>query len=115
MAEPKCVNVVVVYSPAARSVVERKVTLIIGSTVKAAVLASGFLVDFPDLAATHPDVGIWGRKAALARLLVEGDRVEIYRALKVDPKAARRERFRRQGARGAGLFTKRRPGGKAGY
>ena len=44
-----------------------------------------------------------------------GDRVEIYRPLKVDPKVARRERFVRQGARATGLFARRRPGGKAGY
>jgi sulfur carrier protein len=45
----------------------------------------------------------------------EGDRVEVYRGLKVDPKVARRERFRSQGARAAGLFAKRRPGAKPGY
>jgi hypothetical protein len=33
----------------------------------------------------------------------------------VDPKVARRERFKKQGARGTGLFAKRRKGGKAGY
>jgi putative ubiquitin-RnfH superfamily antitoxin RatB of RatAB toxin-antitoxin module len=41
--------------------------------------------------------------------------VEIYRGLLVDPKVARRERFRKQGARAAGLFAKRRPGAKPGY
>lgn len=43
------------------------------------------------------------------------DRVELCRPLTVDPKVARRERFRQQGARGTGLFAKRRKGGKAGY
>ena len=45
----------------------------------------------------------------------DGDRVEIYRDLKVDPKVARRERFRKQGARATGLFAQRRPGAKPGY
>jgi putative ubiquitin-RnfH superfamily antitoxin RatB of RatAB toxin-antitoxin module len=37
------------------------------------------------------------------------------RTLKVDPKVARRERFVKQGAKAAGLFSQRRAGGKAGY
>ena len=60
-------------------------------------------------------VGIWGRKAGLDQPLRNGDRIELYRPLLVDPKVARRERFTRQGARGTGLFSRRRPGGKAGY
>jgi len=60
-------------------------------------------------------VGIWGRPAALDAVLKGQDRVEVYRALTVDPKVARRERFARQGARTTGLFAKQRPGGKSGY
>jgi hypothetical protein len=41
--------------------------------------------------------------------------VELVRPLLVDPKVARRERFRRQGSRAAGLFAGRRPGSKPGY
>jgi uncharacterized protein len=48
-------------------------------------------------------------------VLGDRDRVEIYRPLQVDPKMARRERFRRQGARAAGLFARKREGGKPGY
>ncbi len=44
----------------------------------------------------------------MERQLKDGDRVEIYRQLVVDPKVARRERFVRQGSRGAGLFAKDR-------
>ena len=60
-------------------------------------------------------VGLWGRQVALDSSLAQGDRVEVYRALKVDPKVARRERFARQGARTTGLFARQRPGGKSGY
>lgn len=62
-----------------------------------------------------PLVGVWGRAVALDAPLQHGDRVEIYRPLKVDPKVARRERFARQGARSTGLFARQRPGGKSGY
>ena len=41
-------------------------------------------------------VGIWGRTVALERRLREGDRVEIYRPLHVDPKEARRRRAERR-------------------
>ena len=61
------------------------------------------------------DAGIWGRVRPRSQLLADGDRVELYEALKVDPKKARRERFAKQGARGAGLFARRRPQSKAGY
>ena len=62
-------------------------------------------------------VGIWGKKTNPSQVLEDQDRIEIYRPLKVDPKVARRERFQKQGAKtkGAGLFAKRRVGGKAGY
>lgn len=59
--------------------------------------------------------GIWGRAAEPGERLRDGDRVECCRPLTVDPKLARRQRFASQGARGAGLFARRRPGSKAGY
>ena len=67
------------------------------------------------LATGELTAGIWGRAAMPSQVLENGDRVELYRALRVDPKVARRERFKGQGSRGAGLFAKRRVGGKAGY
>jgi uncharacterized protein len=60
-------------------------------------------------------LGIWGRRCTPATALQDGDRLEVYRPLRVDPKVARRERFKGQGARTAGLFAKRRPGAKPGY
>lgn len=62
-----------------------------------------------------PPCGVWGRVVPLDTPLRDGDRVEVYRPLLVDPKVARRERFVRQGARATGLFASRRPGAKAGY
>ncbi|THU02512.1 RnfH family protein [Lampropedia puyangensis] len=59
--------------------------------------------------------GVWGRVLPPEHVLQDGDRVEAYRELLVDPKVARRERFAKQGARGAGLFSKRRDNAKPGY
>lgn len=44
-------------------------------------------------------VGIYGRTVDRADSLSDGDRVEIYRPLAIDPKAARRSRARRGLAR----------------
>ena len=57
-------------------------------------------------------VGIWGKAVPLTQLLRDGDRVEVYRPLRVDPKVARRERFVRQGARTAGLFARKPAAGR---
>jgi uncharacterized protein len=42
-------------------------------------------------------VGVFGVPAARQRPLRDGDRIEIYRALAVDPKAARRARAKNKG------------------
>ena len=84
-------TVEVVFSPAPRRVHLVTLTLPAGATVKDALLASG-LADpqqQPELS-----VGIWGRRASLGMRLRDHDRVEIYRALTVDPKEARRVRQR---------------------
>jgi putative ubiquitin-RnfH superfamily antitoxin RatB of RatAB toxin-antitoxin module len=107
--------VTVAYSPAPRQVLQWLLELPAGATVRQAVLASGLAAACPGLDMAKCEVGIWGRACAWEAALGEGDRVEIYRGLQVDPKVARRERFRQQGARAAGLFAKKRPGAKAGY
>ena len=109
------IGVSVAYSPAAREVHEIALTLAQGSTVADALQASGLLARFAELGSGQPLVGIWNRKANLAQVLRGGDRVEVYRALKVDPKVARRQRFQKQGAKTAGLFANKRPGSKSGY
>jgi len=105
----------VVYSPGPRQVREYAVTLQQGATLRDAVAKCGLLDEFAQLDLKQHTVGIWGRKATPGQRLRADDRVEIYRPLLVDPKVARRERFTRQGARGTGLFAKRRAGAKAGY
>lgn len=105
----------VVYSPGPRQVVEVKLGMTSPCSLLDALQHSGLLARFPEIDRCDTVVGIWGRKAKLADLLREQDRVEVYRPLRVDPKVARRERFVKQGARGAGLFAKKRLGAKAGY
>jgi uncharacterized protein len=115
MAEAAAIHVVVMYSPAPREVHEWALTLAAGSTVLEALENSGLREVSPHADLRSAVVGVWGRKARLEQPLRDRDRVEVYRPLKVDPKLARRERFRKQGARGTGLFARRRSGSKPGY
>lgn len=108
-------RVTVVYSPAARQVAEVSLVLTMPCRVLDALQQSGLLVQWPDIDRCDTVIGVWGRKARLDDLLRDQDRIELYRPLRVDPKVARRERFVKQGARGAGLFAKKRQGAKSGY
>ncbi len=106
-------NIELTYASAPRTVHTLALAMPEVCTLDQALAASGWLQDFPELAKLP--AGIWNLKAARDALLREGDRVEFYRALRVDPKVARRERFVGQGSRGTGLFLRRRPGAKPGY
>lgn len=106
-------NITLVYADAPRSVHETRLQVPPDCTLQQALTIAGWLDRFPQ--ADRLPAGIWNRPAGRETRLREGDRVELYRALRVDPKVARRERFVGQGARNAGLFAQRRPGSKAGY
>jgi putative ubiquitin-RnfH superfamily antitoxin RatB of RatAB toxin-antitoxin module len=71
---------------------ERAVRLPAGSTLADAVAASGLLDEVPGLTAQALDLGVFNRPRAPGTALRDGDRVEIYRPLTVDPKEARRVR-----------------------
>ncbi len=62
------------------------------TTIAIAIQRSGILSLCSELSMDQLEVGIFSRKAALDDLLEEGDRVEIYRPLEIDPKEARRRR-----------------------
>lgn len=99
-------------SPAPGEVREWTVRLSAGATVADAFAASAQTGALPPEGMTTLVCGIWGRVVAPDQVLRDGDRVELYRPLTVDPKVARRERFARQGARTTGLFARQRPGTK---
>jgi putative ubiquitin-RnfH superfamily antitoxin RatB of RatAB toxin-antitoxin module len=70
-------------------------TLPAGSTVDDALRASGVLKRL-DRSLAELQVGVWFRAASGDTLLRDRDRVELYRPLTVDPKEARRLRYKRQ-------------------
>jgi putative ubiquitin-RnfH superfamily antitoxin RatB of RatAB toxin-antitoxin module len=71
-----------------------------GATLRDAAVASG-LLDPAELDDAGLSLGVFGQVKRADAALRDGDRIEIYRPLTIDPKRARRLR--------AGLRTKRRP------
>jgi len=65
-----------------------------GSTVEAAIAASGLLERYPGIDLAGQAVGIHGERRDLDTVLAPHDRVEIYRPLVVSPTRARRLRAR---------------------
>ena len=63
-----------------------KLALPAGSRVSDALRAAGIRANA---------VGVFGKRVELSALLADGDRVEIYRPLGIDPKERRRQRARR--------------------
>lgn len=57
-----------------------------GCTIQAAIESSGILEQLPHLDLQKNKVGIFGKAKPLDSVLTEGDRVEIYFPVTVDPK-----------------------------
>jgi len=89
MARPESGEVQVVHAlPDLQRIVT--VALTDGMTATDAVVASGLLEEFPHITARPLALGIFGQVVDGSRLLEPGDRVEIYRPLKADPRETRR-------------------------
>lgn len=88
------VRVEVVYCPRGAPADATVLEMPPGATLAQALAESGVCARHR-LDPARLDAGIWGRPAASDAPLREGDRVEVYRALVVDPKQARRLRYRR--------------------
>jgi len=93
-ADAAALKLCVAYSPHARAVDCVDLQLPAGATLADAVRASGLLERHPGIELESAKVGIWGKAATLDTPLRDGDRVELYRPLFVDPKEARRLRYR---------------------
>lgn len=61
-----------------------------GATVGDAIGTSGLAGQFPGIEFDGLQAGVWGKPVGRERLLVDGDRVELYRPLEMDPREARR-------------------------
>lgn len=61
-----------------------------GSTIEAAIKGSTILSEFPEINLEKQKIGVFGKLRQLDEVVNDGDRVEIYRPLVIDPKEARR-------------------------
>src|SRR5688572_27627320 len=72
-----------------------------GATVADALRASGWRELLGPELIDGLRLGVWGRPCEPQAVLRDRDRIELYRPLRVDPKEARRQRYRRDGMRRA--------------
>lgn len=71
-----------------------------GTCVRDAVTRARLQERFPEIDLARDGAGLFGRRVALDRVLQEGDRVEVYRPLQIDPKERRRRLARSRQSRG---------------
>jgi len=115
-SEGELIAVEVAYAlPERQLIVPLEVTA--GTTALEAAQQSGIEQEFPGLVIdAGTNLGIFGQAVPPQQALKPGDRVEIYRPLKADPKAARKARAEKAKARRAGEETAKEsgPGGEGG-
>ena len=89
MALNKMIKVEVAY---ATKTVQRIIAVEIeaGSTIQMAIDRSGIMHLFPEINLAKQKIGVFSKSQHLHDLVNEGDRIEIYRPLSIDPKEARR-------------------------
>lgn len=85
------IRVEVVYAERS-GVWSRPLVLTDGATVATAVADSDFAAERPDVRVGDDCLGVFGRRVKPDHVLRDGDRVEIYRPLLLDPMEARRRR-----------------------
>lgn len=95
--EPARIRVEVAWAEPGRAFLH-EVELPAGATVADAIAASGVEAAC-GIDAGACDTGIWSRRAPRDARVRDGDRVELYRPLRIDPKEARRRRAQAARAR----------------
>ncbi len=77
---------------------ERQVLLSVavadGATVAEVLAASGISRQFPGQDLDALQAGIWGQPVERSHVAREGDRIELFRPLEIDPREARRLKVR---------------------
>ncbi|TLY48658.1 MAG: RnfH family protein [Gammaproteobacteria bacterium] len=73
-----------------------QISVPVNTNVSAAIKLSGILLEFPNIDLSKNKVGIFGRLCNLDAQINQGDRIEIYQPLRVDPKKIRINRAKNQ-------------------
>jgi putative ubiquitin-RnfH superfamily antitoxin RatB of RatAB toxin-antitoxin module len=90
VAEDKLIGVEVAWATPARQLIV-PVSVPPGTTAAEAVRLSGIEREVGEEGLAERPLGVFGKRVKPGHVLGEGDRVEIYRPLKADPKIVRRE------------------------
>lgn len=90
MEPQQTMEVEVAYARPERQLILR-VEVPAGTTAIEAARLSGIEEQFPEIELGKNRMGVFGKLCKADRVLNPGDRVEIYRPLQADPRAARRE------------------------
>jgi putative ubiquitin-RnfH superfamily antitoxin RatB of RatAB toxin-antitoxin module len=98
MTERREIGVEVAYAEPDNQVIV-SLRLPAGASAGDAVQRSGLLERFPGITWPGAPIGIFGKPVSPSASLTEGDRVEIYRPLRMNPKEARRLRAARSRSR----------------
>ena len=85
------VRIEIAYAEPHRAIV-KVLSLPAGSRIADALRLAAADPDFSGVDLANSPVGIFGKVADAQHALMQGDRIEIYRPLTADPKAARRVR-----------------------
>lgn len=85
----KSMQVEVVFAMADRQVLQA-LDIPPNSTVADVIAASDLAGQFPDVDLMALQAGIWGHPVERNHAVQDGDRVELYRPLEMDPREARR-------------------------
>jgi hypothetical protein len=93
------IAVQVVHAVAPHHIVCVALTLPAGATARDALRASGLGEQLGAQQLDGLSLGLWGRACEPGTVLRQHDRLELLRPLQVDPKEARRLRYRRDGLR----------------
>jgi uncharacterized protein len=91
--ESALVEIEVVFAEPQR-IIAKRFRLASPATVADALEAAAADKEFSGIEIARTAVGVYGQPVGRERILEAGDRVEFYRALAADPKAARRARVK---------------------
>lgn len=85
------ISIEVVYASKDKQVL-KSVDVEEGATIETAILDSKILEDFPEIDLSENKIGVFSKRRKLTDEIFQGERIEIYRPLTMDPMEARRLR-----------------------
>lgn len=94
MVNADVVHVEVIFIADDQTCFHQHLCLAADSTVEQVLEASGLFQRHPE--AVNYTVGIFSKQTSLTAFVKNGDRIEVYRPLRCDPKIQRRERAKKK-------------------